>query len=118
LHTIVFSIEVVMLQATSDDRKLQVTSTRGSVNKTKATRLSYLFSKSAFPVTCPHILIAYACIMSSELDSWFCLTLVDAVLIGRRHKTCLAIKCGIETMCPAVTMIPIKASPHWEVFVL
>lgn len=80
--------------------------------------VSYLASKSAFLLTLPHILMAYACIISSELDSWSCWPLVMEKRYDLESPTHLAVHSGIETMCPTVAVVPVKIPPHGKQLVL
>lgn len=81
---------------------------------------TYRASRSASPLTLPHILRAYACIISSELDSWSCPGCQSSpwnssVLRSPSH---LAVHSSIETMSPTVSMVPIKVPPQREILVL
>src|SRR5690349_1347465 len=56
--------------------------------------------------------------MSSELDSWSCTTISIATSSTHSSEAHLAVHSGIETMSPAVTVIPIEVAPHGEESVL
>lgn len=73
LDSIVVGVEVVVLQGPRENGQLQVSSEQGvskGIHNGNVAMGTYLATMLESPTVCPHILMAYACMTSSELLSW------------------------------------------------